>query len=147
MKGPLSVVIGATVADARLHACAGHPAGKAVGVVVAALGSLLEEGHTPKLGAPDHVCILQQAALFEVADERGRGLVWDLRVNVVLLLAVPECMSPFLSLKTEYSKGADTSPPFKNHIKIMRARGFDYWNGLVSVFIKAARIRNAQSTN
>jgi|GEM_PF-4193041 len=54
MKGSLSVVIGATVADARLHACASHPAGEAVGDVVAALGSLLEEGHAPKLGAPDH---------------------------------------------------------------------------------------------
>ena len=31
----LPEVIGATVADARLHACAGHPEGEAVGVVVA----------------------------------------------------------------------------------------------------------------
>jgi hypothetical protein len=58
--------VGATVADAGLHACAGEPAGEAVGIVIAAFRSFLEAGHAAKLGAQDDECVLQKTALLGV---------------------------------------------------------------------------------
>ena len=60
----LAEVVGHAVADAGLHARAREPAGEAIGVVVAALRALLEEGHPAKLRAPDDERVLQQAALW-----------------------------------------------------------------------------------
>jgi hypothetical protein len=65
---------------------AGEPAGEAVRVVVAAEGAFLEERHASELGAPDDEGVGEQAALAEVADEGGGGLVEDGAVFVVLFL-------------------------------------------------------------
>ena len=82
----LAEFVGHAVADAGLHAGAGQPAGEAVGIVVAALGALLEHRHAAELGAPDDERVLEQAALLEVADQRGGGLIEDRGMHVVLLL-------------------------------------------------------------
>jgi hypothetical protein len=47
LDGFLAEVVGAAVADAGLHACAGHPAGEAIGIMISTLRSLLEEWHIP----------------------------------------------------------------------------------------------------
>lgn len=58
-----------------LDASAGKPSGEAVGIVVAAAGPFLKSGHAAKLGAPDDQRILEQAALFQVAQQGRSGLV------------------------------------------------------------------------
>src|ERR1051325_4404380 len=63
LHGLLGEWIGFSVADAGFHAGAGEPAGEAVGIMIAALRALLEEGHATELGAPDDERVLQQAAL------------------------------------------------------------------------------------
>jgi hypothetical protein len=86
--GFLAEFVGVSGADAGLHAGTGHPAGEAVGIVIAAFGAFLEEGHAAELGAPDDEGVVEQAALFQVADQRGGGLVEDVRMDVVLLLEI-----------------------------------------------------------
>src|SRR5438309_1367809 len=46
-------LVGGAVADSAFHACAGHPGGEAVGVMVAALGAGLVGGHAAELGGPE----------------------------------------------------------------------------------------------
>jgi hypothetical protein len=86
--GFLAEFIGVSMTDAGLHAGTGHPAGEAVGIVIAALRAFLEEGHAAELGAPDDERVLQQAALFQVADQSGGGLVEDVRMHVILRLEI-----------------------------------------------------------
>ena len=62
LHGFLAEVIALACADAGLHACAGHPAGEAVGIVVAAFGAFLEEGHAAEFGAPDDEGVFEEAA-------------------------------------------------------------------------------------
>ena len=62
---------------AALHAGAGQPDGEALGVVIAAVGAFLEGGHAAELGDEDDERVLQQAALLQVAQQRGAGLVED----------------------------------------------------------------------
>ena len=108
----LAKFVGDAVADSGLHACAGHPAGEAIGVMVAAFGAFLEEGHTAKLGAPDDEGVLQEPALFEVPNEGGGGLVEDLRVDVILrfeiTMAVPVQFAPARIGAIEELHEADT---------------------------------------
>ena len=56
------------------HACAGEPRDECGAVVVAA-GTALAEGHATKLGRPDQQCVIEQAALLEVGEQGGGGLV------------------------------------------------------------------------
>ena len=73
-------LVGAAVVESGLHAAAGHEEGVAVGVVVAAQhgaggGAAFAEGGAAKFAAPDDESVVQQAALLEVFDEGGDGLV------------------------------------------------------------------------
>src|SRR6266545_5646780 len=81
-------LIGVAVADAGLDAAAGHPDRIAAPVMVAAVvvffDFALAIDRAPEFTAPDNQCVVQQAALFEVFDQRGGGLV-----GVAALLANP----------------------------------------------------------
>ena len=81
-------VVGLAIDGAGLGAAAGHPHGVGVFVVVAAGGGLgavligtLAQGGAAKFAAPDHEGFIQQAALLEVAHQRGHGLVHVLRLG------------------------------------------------------------------
>ena len=93
LHGLVAELIGRAVAEAGLHACASHPCGEACGVVIAATGTFLKGGHAAELGAPHDERVLQQAALFEIAQKSGGGLVHDFAVLDVLgvqrLVAIP----------------------------------------------------------
>ena len=84
LHGFLAEFVALSGADARLHARARHPAGEAVGIVIAALRAFLEEGHAAKLRAPDNKCILKQATLFQITNQSGGRLVEDLRMHIIL---------------------------------------------------------------
>ena len=68
------------------------PASQAVkpgGVVVAALGALLEGRHPAELGGPDDERVVEQAAGLEVDEQGGGGAVEDRAVAVVVGLDPP----------------------------------------------------------
>ncbi len=70
--------VGLTNGVTRVAAATGEPDGHGVGVVVATVGGAAAYavvGSAAKLAAPDDERTLQQAALFEVGDERSDGLV------------------------------------------------------------------------
>ena len=75
--GLVAEFIGGTETEPMLNAGAGEPGGEALGVMVAARGSLLKCGHAAKLGGPDDESVVEQSARLEVGQERGRGLVED----------------------------------------------------------------------
>ena len=71
--------IGFAPGHAWFHASAGHEDGEAARVVIAAVIVLgqgaLRVGGASEFPAPDDQGIIEQAALFEVGDEGGAGLV------------------------------------------------------------------------
>src|SRR5260370_1983950 len=75
----VAVIVGLAVADAGLDAAAGEPHAEAAAVMVAAMiggGELALAVHgAAELSAPEDQGIVQQAALLEVLDEGGRGLI------------------------------------------------------------------------
>src|SRR6202162_1449456 len=71
--------VGLTIADARLDSAAGHPIGEALGIVVPA-ERLLRDGLASELSAPNHQCLVKQAALFEIGQQSGNGFV-DFRAD------------------------------------------------------------------
>src|SRR5205085_8928462 len=86
-------IVRRAVAVSMLDASAGEPDGEALWVVIASAGPFLESWHATKLRHERHHGLLQQAALLEIADERGAGLVENFAMDVVLLferlVAVP----------------------------------------------------------
>ncbi len=54
--------------------------------MVTSAGAFLEGGHASELGAPDYQRMFEEAALFEVTEEGGGGLVHDGAVFAVLFL-------------------------------------------------------------
>ena len=52
MDGFAPEIVRDAVAYARFNACAGHPTGEPVGVVVAPFCASLEHRHAPEFGAP-----------------------------------------------------------------------------------------------
>ena len=72
-------VVGLAQGHARLDAAAGHPDREAARVVVAAVvrgGELaLRVDRAAELAAPDDQRVVEQPALLQVLDQRGRGLV------------------------------------------------------------------------
>src|SRR5262245_8905539 len=72
----VTVVIGASVSESRLHATAGEPDGEASRVMVAAIVGgrerSLRVGCSPELTAPDYERVIQQATLLQVEHQRGR---------------------------------------------------------------------------
>lgn len=72
--------IGLSVGDAGFDPAAGEPHGEGLGVVVAALGAAergagFDHGGASEFAAPDDECVFEEAALFEVGDEGGAGLI------------------------------------------------------------------------
>lgn len=66
----------------RFDACAGQPDRVRVGMMVASLKIAgvvwvwrLAHGSAAKLASPNHQCVLQHPALFEILDQRATGLV------------------------------------------------------------------------
>jgi len=72
--GEVAEVVGGSVAIAGFDASSGEPDGEAGGVVVTAIFPL-GYGCTAKLGSPDDEGVVHQAALLEVGEESGNGLV------------------------------------------------------------------------
>ena len=64
----VAVVVGSAVGDAGLNAAAGHPNGKASGMVVAAVVVLFEGalaiGRSPEFAAPNDKGVVKHAAAF-----------------------------------------------------------------------------------
>ena len=79
-------LIGGAVAGSAFHPGTGKPSGEAVGIVVAPIGAGLKHWHAAKLSGEDNQRVVEQAALFQVAQQPGDRLVEDLAVHVVLLL-------------------------------------------------------------
>ena len=77
-------LVGRPEAEGPLDAGAGEPGGEAGGVVVAALGPLLERRHPAELGGPEDQGVVEQPAGLQVAQERRGGLVEDRAVAVVV---------------------------------------------------------------
>ena len=108
----IAKVIGRTVNDARPDAAAGHPDGEAVRVVVATVSGAgaLRHWRSAKLAAPDHQCLVEQAALFQVGDQRRDRAVHRAAALGVLLgdLAV---RIPALLVKLHKPHAALAQPP------------------------------------
>jgi hypothetical protein len=89
-------VVGRAVGEARLDAAARHPAGEAARVMIAAVvgrGELaLRVVRAPELAAPDDQRVVEQAALFQVGDQRVAGAV-----DVGALAAMPSGSLPWWS--------------------------------------------------
>ena len=85
--------VGGAVGVAAFDAGAGEPRGEAVGVMVASARAFLESGHPAEFAAAKNQSVFEQAALFEIAQERAGGLVEDGAVHIVLrgelFVAVP----------------------------------------------------------
>ena len=95
LGGVVSDVVGFAV-DAGFDACAGHPHGEGVGVVVAAdeaffefgVFVVLHHGGASEFAAPDDEGFIEEAALFEVFEEAGDGEVGVAGVFVVVVFEV-----------------------------------------------------------
>ncbi len=75
----VAILVGLTHRDAGLDAAARHPHREASGMMVAAViggrEAALAVNGAPEFAAPDHQRVVEHAALFEVGDERGGGLI------------------------------------------------------------------------
>ena len=75
----VAILIRLAVADARSYAAACHPGSKATRMVVTAIviwcKPALAVDRTAKFTAPDHQCIIQQATLFQIRNQRVGGAV------------------------------------------------------------------------
>src|SRR5205823_711104 len=74
VDGTEAELVRGAVAGPALEAAAGHEHGEAVGVVVAAV-TAFGNGGAAEFASPDDSGLAQEAAAFEVADERGGGAV------------------------------------------------------------------------
>ena len=63
-------LVGEAVSRASFDAAAAEPVGEDEGVVVAAFGTLGRR-HSAELGGPEDERVVEQAALFQIFDERG----------------------------------------------------------------------------
>ena len=75
----VAIVVRLAECDSRLYAAAGHPDGKAAGMMIATVvvrGQLALTIHgAPEFAAPDNQRVLQKAPLFQILDERRARLV------------------------------------------------------------------------
>ena len=67
--------VGFSVGEAAFDAASGEDHGEGVGVVVSAVVAELVHGGAAEFAAPDDEGFVEHAALFEVGDEGGAGLV------------------------------------------------------------------------
>ena len=77
--------VGRAVADSAFDASSGEEGGKAVGIVISALGTFLEHRHTAELGTPHNQRVVEQPSLPHVVNQCRGWLIHDAAVNVVLL--------------------------------------------------------------
>ena len=85
----VSVVVRRPVDDPGLHAGARHPDGERARMVIAAVVVASERAlaidRTAELRGPQHERVVEQAAAFEIADERRRRLIERLALEVQLV--------------------------------------------------------------
>lgn len=74
LDGMESDFIGAADGLSTANSTAGHPHGKAVGVMVPSV-PFFAHGSTTEFAAPDHQSRVEQSALFEVRQQAGDGTV------------------------------------------------------------------------
>src|SRR6185503_11775463 len=78
---------------AGLHSAAREPVGETLRIVIASVTAALQESLTSELTAPDDERFIEQTPLFEVAQQRGNGLVdlgtVDLQVFFHAVVGVP----------------------------------------------------------
>lgn len=107
----VGVVVGLAVLKSGFYSAARHPEGEGGAVVVASVAFgvvdvALAEGGAPEFTAPDDESVFEEAALFEIFDECGGGLVsvpaLDFELGGDVLMLVPpgvheldELSSPF----------------------------------------------------
>lgn len=77
--------VGGADGDPTFDAAARHPHAESLGVVIAAHAATegqtgLDHGGAAKFAAPDHQGVIEHAALFEVFDQGGAGLIGDAAV-------------------------------------------------------------------
>src|SRR5205814_3422270 len=81
------------VAESAFYTRPRQPDGETMGVVVATARALLEGWHPAEFGHPHHERLIQQAAGFQIFDQRRARLIEDGGVHIVLffefLVAVP----------------------------------------------------------
>ena len=87
-------LVGGTEGDTTFDAAAGHPHREGLRMVVAAQAATerdagLDHRRAAKLTAPDDERAVEQAALFEIFDERGAGLIGAFAV--VASRCLPRC--------------------------------------------------------
>ena len=75
-------VIGFAVGEAAFHAAAGHPGAEAFGLMFAAVfvdrsraAEVLAPRRAAELAGPEHQRVFEQAALLQVLEQRGDGLI------------------------------------------------------------------------
>jgi len=82
--GAVAPVVRGAVGDAGPDAASGHPDGKTVFVVIAAIGALGERGST-KFTGPEYEGVVQEAAAAQVSKETGDGLIDGAGVDAVVV--------------------------------------------------------------
>ena len=85
LHGLVTEVVGGAVGEAGLHAAAGHPDGEAERIVIATVRAL-REGRAAEFTGPDDQGGIEQAALAQILDECGDGLIGLLRHLAVAFL-------------------------------------------------------------
>ena len=75
LHGVEAEFVGFAEGGTALDAAAGEPHGEGVGVVVAAVVAALDHGGAAEFAAPDDEGVLEEAALFEILNEGGAGLI------------------------------------------------------------------------
>ena len=87
LGGVEAEVIRLAQGQAPLHAPARHPHAEAIRMMIPAVIASLDHGGAAEFTAPDDESVLEEAALFQVGDEGGAGLVG---VSAVLLQVTDE---------------------------------------------------------
>lgn len=82
--GLVAPVVGCSVANPRLDAAAGHPGGKAEGVVIAPV-SALGEGSASEFAGPDDERFVEKAEFFQIGDQGGDRLIDGFAVFTVTI--------------------------------------------------------------
>ena len=78
--------VGGTVGIRCIDASSRKPTREACRVVVASAGSFLEGWHSAEFCAPDYEDVVQHAAILEITDKGGGGLVENVGVAGILCL-------------------------------------------------------------
>jgi len=77
-------VIRGAVAESGLHSRASKPHREPMRIMIAPARALLKRRHAAEFRHENHERAIQQAASFQICDERGAGLVENLAMNLVL---------------------------------------------------------------